>query len=286
MTPDHDQDLELVAQAIEGSKSALTSLIERHHGFVFNLALKMFGSPSDAEDVAQEVFVKVITSLSSFQQQSAFRTWLYRVTVNHVLNTRRRGLETPTADFGEFFDGIAAIPDEPWSHDDASVEELRLRCTSGMLMCLTREQRLTYILGGLFGVSHTVAAEVLGLSPGNYRVRLHRARTDLTSWMNQRCGLVNASNPCRCEKKTQHFVRQGLVDPAKRVFNTNFVTRIEALTRENAAEVLSEVDALHEREFLRHPYQQSSSTVVSELLGNSTLRRFFELNEAAPIEAV
>lgn len=273
-----DADLELVTQALEGSRSALRSLVERHQPFVFNIALKMFGNPAEAEDLAQEVFVKVITSLNTFRRESAFRTWLYRITVNHVLKSKRRGLEVQVEDsFEAFFDAVGSVPDEPWSHDDATVEELRLRCTSGMLMCLSREQRLVYILGALFSISHTVAAEVLGLTPANYRVRLHRARTDLTSWMNRRCGLVNKANPCRCQKKTAHFVRTGAVDPKALVFNANFVNRIEAITRDGSASVIEEVDALHEREFLKHPFQISRGDVVGEILGNSTLQSFFGL---------
>ena len=86
-------DRELVLRALEGERTALRQLVERHQPFVYNIALKMFGQREDAQDLTQEVFVKVITSLKTFRHESALRTWLYRVTVNHFLKTRRRAME-------------------------------------------------------------------------------------------------------------------------------------------------------------------------------------------------
>lgn len=88
------------------------------------------------------------------------------------------------ASFDDYFDAVDATPDEEWAPSEKHAaeqvtEELRLRCTSGMLRCLDREQHINFILGALFGVSHTLGGEILGISPGNFRVRLHRARADL-----------------------------------------------------------------------------------------------------------
>jgi RNA polymerase sigma factor (sigma-70 family) len=273
-------DRALVERAIEGSRDALRALVERHQPFVYNIALKMFGQHEDAQDLTQEVFVKVITSLKTFRHESALRTWLYRVTVNHFLKTRRRALELSVDDFETYFESIAAVPDEEPADThgptDETTEELRLRCTSGMLMCLDRQQRLTFILGALFGISHEDGAAVLGISPGNFRVRLHRARRDLYSWMNRRCGLVNASNPCRCRKKTQGYVSRGVVDPDRLVFNTDYVVRIESLTRRDAARAMQTVDDMHERVFLSHPLAAGGANIVDEILRNDTLRSFFD----------
>jgi hypothetical protein len=87
-----------------------------------------------------------------------------------------------------------------------------------MLLCLDREQRLSYILGAIFEVSDTVAAEVLEISPENFRQRLARARRDLRNFMNDKCGLVNQANPCRCAKKTRGFIQAGHVDPNNLLF--------------------------------------------------------------------
>ena len=272
-------DRALVERAVDGSRDALRLLVERHQPFVYNVALKMFGRHEDAQELTQEVFVKVITSLKTFRHDSALRTWLYRVTVNHFLKTKRRAKELLVDDFETYFDSIASIPDEQpagLAATEDTIEELRLRCTSGMLMCLEREQRITFILG-VFGVSHQAGAEALGISPGNFRVRLHRARQDLYNWMNERCGLVNKANPCRCRKKTAGYVRLGVVDPERLVFNTDYVLRVESLTKRDAASALQTVEDLQDRVFATHPLQVGGGSIVDDILGNETLRSFFSL---------
>jgi len=199
-------DRVLVACALEGSRDALRRLVERHQVFVFNVALRMFGRREDAEDLTQEVFVKVITSLKTFRNESALRTWLYRLTVNHFLKTRRRPQEVSIDGFESYFEGIAAVPeDESFAAHgvtDQTVEDLRLRCTSGMLMCLDREQRMTFILGAMFGLSHQDGAAALGTTPGNFRVRLHRARKAVAAKLTEVCGTCAAHHCLDCSCKS------------------------------------------------------------------------------------
>src|ERR1700759_173374 len=111
-----------------------------------------------------------------------------------------------------------------------------LSCTLGMLLCLDREQRLTFILGAIFEISDTVAAEVLEITPDNFRQRLARARRDLRNFMNDKCGLVNQANPCRCAKKTRGFIQAGYVDPQNLLF-----------VRERICEVREAAPKVHEK---------------------------------------
>src|SRR5204863_725003 len=90
--------------------------------------------------------------------------------------------------------------------------------TTGMLLCLDRGQRLIYILGAIFEISDAVGAELLDISRDTFRQRLARARRDLHSFMNDKCGLVNRANPCRCAKKTRGFIEAGYVDPENLLF--------------------------------------------------------------------
>ena len=274
-------DLILVRRSLDGDTQSLRELIERHQPFVFNIAMKMFGHRENAEDLTQEVMIKVITSLRAFRGESEFRTWLYRIATNHFLKTKRRGMELSVVDFESHFEAIDKVPAEDLPEEAAeingrAVEELRLRCTAGMLMCLDREQRLVFILGALFEVSHQLGAEILDITPGNFRVRLHRARTELYSWMNQRCGLVNKKNPCRCAKKTHRYIRDGIVDPHHLVFNADFVVRIKDVTTRHAQAAMEAVDQLHEKVFLDHPLHLSKARVMNEILGNEAIRTLFD----------
>src|SRR6266511_6155266 len=104
-------DAELVEQARNGDRAALEKLILRHQAWVYNIAVRMVFRPHDAEEVTQEVLVKVITKLSTFKGESTFRTWLYRIAANHVLNMKRRGAETQTLSFERYGEAIARTPD-------------------------------------------------------------------------------------------------------------------------------------------------------------------------------
>jgi hypothetical protein len=139
---------------------------------------------------------------------------------------------------------------------DLLVAEEMLSCTLGMLLCLDREQRLTFILGAVFEVSDTIAAEVLEITPDNFRQRLARARRDLRNFMNDKCGLVNQANPCRCAKKTRGFIQAGYVDPA----NLLFVRERIGEVREAAPKVHEALSTLDEKcaEIFRgHPFYKA-----------------------------
>ncbi|WP_420458860.1 RNA polymerase sigma factor [Neolewinella sp.] len=203
----HSDDQNLVTAALSGDQESLNLLLLRHRPYIYNIALKMINHVADAEDVTQEILVKVITNLGSFdRERGKFTTWLYRIVVNHVLNLKTQKYEYLVGDFGDFFTAIEGVEDEPLTPSEEAelsqqIEESKLACMSGMLMCLDRPQRIVFILGALFGIGHTLGGEVLDISAANFRQRLARARKDLYNWMHQRCGLVNTDNPCRCPKR-------------------------------------------------------------------------------------
>ena len=147
-------DAELVEQAKNGDRTALEKLVLRHQAWIYNIAVRMVFQPHDAEEVTQEVLVKVITKLSTFQGESKFRTWLYRITANHVLNMKRRRAEAQVTTFAAYGAAIVNTPDldlpDPKNVPVALpllVEEAKNGCTMWMLLCLDRKQRLIFTLG-------------------------------------------------------------------------------------------------------------------------------------------
>jgi RNA polymerase sigma factor (sigma-70 family) len=256
---DHE-DQSLVMRARSGDRKALQDLVQRHQGWIYNIAVRMLFHPQDAEDATQEILVKVLTRLASFEGRSSFRTWLYRIVVNHVLNMKRGRVEHASTDFGSYGAALDGTPDldladlKGESADTRLlVTEAMLSCTSGMLLCLDREQRLSYILGAIFEVSDTVAAEALEISPENFRQRLTRARRDLRNFMNDKCGLVNQANPCRCAKKTRGFIQAGHVDPENLLFVRERICEVrEAAPR--AYETIKTLDDKCADIYRRHPF--------------------------------
>lgn len=284
---DDSTDAVLVEQATSGDRAALEKLILRHQAWVYNIAVRMVFFPHDAEEVTQEVLVKVITKLSTFKGESAFRTWLYRIAANHVLNMKRQTAEASATTFADYGAAIDKTPDldlpDPKSvpvEVPLLVEEAKNGCTLGMLLCLDRKQRLVFTLGEIFGVSDTVAAEVLEMTPDNFRQSLARARSDLHHFMNNQCGLVNQSNPCRCPKKTRGFIQAGHVDPQQLMFVPEHLERVRDVVPETIREIEDIVERQHTAIFREHPFLQPPNQIdwLRGVLKSENLRGLLHLN--------
>lgn len=237
----------LVAQARGGDLDALDTLVRRHQSWVFNLALRMVWRRDVAEDATQEILIKAVTKLSTFAGNSAFRTWLYRIAVNHLLNVRKSEMEERKMTFTDMGASLDGVPDEELPDQRALpvetkvlVEEAKLGCITAMLMCLDRRQRLAFILGEVLGESSEVGATALDESAANFRQLLARARKDLYQFMNDKCGLVNSANPCRCARKANGFMRNGWLDANHLQFSQDRI----AAVRDVAADRLDELQAL------------------------------------------
>src|SRR5215467_10174795 len=112
-SPTDHEDQNLVMRARSGDRTALEDLLQHHQGWIYNIAVRMLYHPQDAEDATQEILIKVLTRLSSFEGRSSFRTWLYRIVVNHMLNTKRGPVEVQHAsiDFASYGAALDATPD-------------------------------------------------------------------------------------------------------------------------------------------------------------------------------
>ncbi len=273
---------DLVQKAISGDKEALNDLIKVHQPFIYNVAWKMCHDPTDADDLTQEVLIKIITKLAQFSFKSSFRTWLYRIVVNEFLQSKRRQGETQFSSFEDYGDRLDAVPNAELTIEEelSQIElsnEMKIRCMSGMIMCLDREQRLLFILGESFGIDHNLGAEIFDISPQNFRVKLHRARTDLYNYMNNKCGLVNTANPCRCPKKAKTLKKMGMLSEDSLAFNIKTKVRIGDFAVENHEKALDDFTDTYTSLFRSHPAQDSfdKKTVLEKLVNNDDLMKYF-----------
>jgi len=278
-------DEKLIDSALTGSKKALEELVLRHQAWIYNVALRMVFYPEDAEDATQEILIKMLTKLSTFRKESAFRTWLYRIVVNHVLNMKKsRGEKNHESTFPDYWRAIENVPDKELDEQSCQnvemrliVEEVKLSCMSGMLLCLDREQRLVYILGVIFAVTDRVGGEILDISRDNFRQKLSRARKDIANFMHNKCGLINKNNPCSCEKKTKRLVEVGYVNPKKLLFNTNYVLSVEKAV----ADKDRRFDELFDEEciklFRENPFQNPPdfTKAIRKILDNKEFKDIF-----------
>ena len=264
-------DENLIREAVSGDKVSLESLVRRHQDWIYNIALRMIFNPEEAKDVTQEVLIKIITKLSSFQGRSSFRTWVYRIVVNHVLNMKKSlGEKRHAHSFDEYWKGIDRTPDMDMPDPNALpvdtnllLDEVKTTCMFGMLLCLDREQRIVYILGGIFGVSDAVGSEIMQVSKANFRQKLSRARKDLYSFMHNKCGLIKKDNPCHCAKKTKAMVDSGYVNPANLRFYNNYYYKVEQVSGVKLKVLNNYLDNKCQNLFIEHPFQKSPDFVLT-----------------------
>ena len=209
----------LVDRARAGEGDALERLLLAIQDDVHRLASRMTGCPDDALDATQEILVRVMTRLSTFKGEAAFRTWVHRVAVNHLLDRKRSAVERMELTFGAFaadlLDGLVPVAANAGPEQDVLAREVKRGCTAAMLTCLDREQRVAYVLGEVFEVSAADGAWICGIGQAAYRKRLSRARQAVRGFVAEHCGLVAPSRArCHCRRRVPVAVRLGRIDPA------------------------------------------------------------------------
>jgi RNA polymerase sigma-70 factor (ECF subfamily) len=173
-----DEELGWIRRSREGDLAAFEELVRRYQQMIHALTFRMTGSPSDAEDLAQEVFIQAFRKLDSFRGDSRFSTWLYRIGINTCLNwkksqQRRAQLHRDWAQ-------------QPKETVDCS-NELGARVQEALL-ALPPKQRAAVILTTYEGMNHAEAARTLGCSETTVSWRIFMARKQLKKWLQQDIG--------------------------------------------------------------------------------------------------
>ena len=174
-------EAEAIRLAQAGDAAAFEFLYRLHSRRVYALCLRMVNNPSDAEDLMQEAFLQLFRKIGTFRGESAFSTWLHRMTVNVVL-MRLRKKSLPVASLEETMD-----PDDETSgpRKDIGAPDLRL---SGAVDRVNLERsveklppgyRTVFVLHDVQGYEHNEIADIMGCSVGNSKSQLHKARTRL-----------------------------------------------------------------------------------------------------------
>jgi RNA polymerase sigma factor (sigma-70 family) len=215
---DHD----LIALTLNGDRKALETLILRYQDWIYNVAIRMVINPAEAQDLTQEIIIKIITRLGTYRPEKAsFKTWLYRVTANHMINMKRRGLENSSFGFDDYYSRMDDIEDrEP--ENTREIEDLVLdtmtNCVMATLICLERRERMVIVLGVFFGLDSRTGAAALGISPANFRQIRSRSRARLKKFMSRNCSLVNKRARCVCRLKITGLIRLGYRNPQKLLY--------------------------------------------------------------------
>lgn len=174
----------LVKKAINGDNSAFEMLMEKHMGIIYNIALRMAANQDDAEDMTQEIMIKIFRSLSSFKGNSKFSTWIYRVAVNTCLDElkkkkNKKHLSLDAEISGDDGEGQLEIKDDSPSPEKLAEQNELRDMVAAAVKLLSDEHRAVIVLRDIRGMSYSEIAEILGCSDGTVKSRISRARAQL-----------------------------------------------------------------------------------------------------------
>jgi RNA polymerase sigma-70 factor, ECF subfamily len=169
-------DFELCRLAAEGSLPAFEIIYQRHHRRVYSLCLRMTNSQTEAEDLTQEVFIQLFRKSGSFRGDSAFSTWLHRMTVNQVLmHFRRRSVKNEkVSDDGDIPEQTVhgtANPDRMPVVDRIAIKKAIAQLPNGY--------KNVFVLHDIEGYEHEEVARMMKISVGTSKSQLHKARLKL-----------------------------------------------------------------------------------------------------------
>jgi RNA polymerase sigma-70 factor (ECF subfamily) len=176
--PTIDQpEIAVIRRAQGGDVPAYEALYQRHRSHVYLRSLQMIGNTSDAEDLTQEVFLRLYLSLPTFRGDAQLSTWLYRVTTNCALMhlRKRKGTEIPIDSLPE----SETFPLVADSLDDVSLSPLKGVAIERALRTLSANQQAVFLLHHVGGLTHREIGERLGVTVSNSKCRLRRAHLEL-----------------------------------------------------------------------------------------------------------
>mgnify|MGYP001826019544 FL=1 len=175
---DVGDETQLIDRALQGDRDAFTELVELNQERLFASMLQVTGSPEEAEEVVQEAFIRVFMKLDTFQRNSQFFTWLYRIAFNSALTRRRRNRARVSLDYCRENNGLE-VSDEGAGVDEPMLRRERVDMVREAMHTLTDEHRSILVLREMEEHSYEDIAEILEISIGTVRSRLSRARRQL-----------------------------------------------------------------------------------------------------------
>jgi RNA polymerase sigma-70 factor (ECF subfamily) len=166
-----EQDRITVQAALAGDQSAFADLVTRYQSAVYNMAYRMLGDPTEAEDAAQEVFVRAWNQLRTFQIERRFSTWLLSIASHHCIDMLRRRKPTAPIDDVALF-----VPSEDPEPDELALRGERRDMVQRLLNTLPEKYRTVTVLRYYNDLSYDEIARTTGLTESAVKTQLHRAR--------------------------------------------------------------------------------------------------------------
>jgi RNA polymerase sigma-70 factor (ECF subfamily) len=188
VTPVQTGEMDLVRRAQKGDLEAYDELIKRYQERIYATIYHMTSNHEDANDLAQDAFIKAFQALKSFKGGSSFYTWLYRIAVNKTINflkQRKNRLHMSLNDLDfqtENNPDLVALISHKTPRREAGLRELQEKLNEALLK-LSEQHRLVLVLHDVQGQSHEAIAEIMNCNIGTVRSRLFYARQQMQAWL-------------------------------------------------------------------------------------------------------
>lgn len=172
-----DLHLDTIAKACDGDQEAMREVLETCERPVYNIAMRFISNPHDAQDAAQDAMIKIYKNLSTFKGNSAFSSWVYRLTFNACMDFLRRQSRMPKTTSDD--EAILNISDDGTRIDELFDQAYDADIVRSAIGQLEEHHRQAIILCDYKGLSYAEIAEIMGTSIGTVKSRINRARNSL-----------------------------------------------------------------------------------------------------------
>lgn len=181
---------------------------------IYNFIYKILGDKNIAEDITQETFIQVFQKYETFRGESNILTWIYTIAKNNCFKYFNKTRRVTFQDIENLIN-TTSIPIEKTEYDNLVkqiyIDQVKEGCLLGLLRCLSYYQRISFILHILYEIPIMVTALIINKSPNAARILIHRARSNLKTFLCKNCSLYDAKNNCKCENLISFSLKQGWI---------------------------------------------------------------------------
>ncbi len=173
----------------------------------------MTGNIDDASDITQDTFIQGFKYLDKFKGESQIYTWLYKIAKNNCLRHLEKRNKTTFVSLQELIDKTSSTISEEISDTEKLryINQVKDGCLSGLLRCLSLQQRLAFILNVLLDLPIEQVAIVIDKSENATRILVHRSKQNIKDFLCSNCSLYDSNNSCRCENLINFSLKQGWI---------------------------------------------------------------------------
>ncbi|MCL1982317.1 MAG: RNA polymerase sigma factor [Clostridiales bacterium] len=238
---------------------------------VYRLAHGLVKNSFDAEEITQESFLRAFRFYDSFREDSSFFTWIYRITLNvanDYLKKKEKMAVQSLEDAGYVIDEIIDHAQTFDPEMEYLEHEAKAMCLHSVTECLAGDQRKIFCLAVTLGLPQKTVAEILDSSVGAVKTALYRAKKRWFGYMENRCSLINKSNPCHCKQWVKFGLSQGWFSPDE---------ARDIIITPNPVLVNEVLDLRSLRELYKTLYSESDTENIAERIKSGIKKKEWEI---------